>query len=123
MNMELTRAYFEYSIRMLIVYAGLAALLLGIGILVWQIIHYMQYAVWRPLPLMAFTPENVRLWFQFPSSWIGLSRLLQHIFEFMPASLAMILLGIPLLGRRKKLDTLKSKYSTDKGVKVEDIDI
>jgi hypothetical protein len=121
--MELMKAYFEYAIRMLIVYIGLAALLLGIGILIWQIIHYMQYAVWKSLPLMAFTPENVRLWFQYPQSWIGLSKFLRHIFEFVPASLALVLLGFPLLGRKKKLDALKSKYSSETGVKVEDIDI
>jgi len=123
MNTELMKAYSEYAIRMLIVYIGIAALLLGIGALIWQFIHYLQYAVWKPLPLMTFMPEKIRLWVQYPSSWIGLSQILRNIFEFVPASLAMILFGIMLVGRKKKLDALKSKYSSDTGVKVEDIEI
>jgi hypothetical protein len=112
--MEQFKAYLEYSVRTLIVYLGIAALLLGAGILVWQTYLYLQYAVWKPLPLMSIMPESIRYWVQYPSSWIGLSRILREVFEFVPASLVSVLVGIMLVGRRKKLDALKSKYSTEK---------
>ena len=112
--MERFKAYLEYSIRTLIVYIGIAAILLGIVILGWQIYQYLQYAVWKPVSLMSVMPEKVRLWIQYPSSWFGLTRILRNIFEFVPASLVSVLLGIMLVGRKKKLDDLKSKYSTEK---------
>ena len=119
--MKTIKVYSEYLLRTLAFLLGLMFLLIGIGTLTWQIIHYLQAAVWQPVPLMSWMPEQVRIWVQYPTSWTGLAGILRHVFEFVPASLAMVLIGMPFFGRRKGLDTLRAKYSTE--TKIEDIEI
>ena len=75
---------------------GLGPLLVGLGVLGWQVYHWLDTAMWTSrsvLDLLGWA--NVQSeWVQNPTRWIGLWRL----FDWLPLSATAIVFGAAYLG-------------------------
>jgi hypothetical protein len=76
-----------------LLYSG--AIIIGV-----QVFAYLLYGQWEELPLFylfaLLGPDRFISWLDSPGSWIGLHKIVSGILEFMPLSLFLMLVGLPM---------------------------
>ncbi|MCI0529017.1 MAG: hypothetical protein L0Y56_16390 [Nitrospira sp.] len=79
---------------------GVTLLYIGIIIIGLQVFVYLLYGKWEELPLFYLPallgPDAFMSWLDNPRSWLGLHKIVFGILKFMPLSLFLMLVGVPL---------------------------
>lgn len=95
-----------YNIRRflcgIIVFSGLLVSLAGVGVIGFQVYGYLRIAEWQSMSVFSVAVDTVP-WLQSPQSWIGLYKVLRQALEFMPLSLALVLVGWLIAGFGSRL--------------------
>ncbi len=72
----------------------------GAGALVFvgQVISYLKAGRWESRPWVSFFSEMdaFRAWLYQPESWVGLSRMVRGILEWLPMSFGLVITGLPV---------------------------
>ena len=106
---------------------GLVGLVISIGFLGWQVVQWLQYEVWIPMPLASFGirevaeyfgHEPLKNWAVSPQSWVGLHRILDWLnVAVAPMAAGMIfsrVFGIFATRRLFLLDFMSGKFAQDR---------
>jgi hypothetical protein len=79
---------------------GLTLLYSGAITIGLQFLAYLMYGEWEELPLFylfaLLGPDRFMAWLDNPDSWIGLHKIVFGVLKFMPLSLFLMLLGLPM---------------------------
>ena len=67
-------------------------LLAAVGIIGMQVVGYLQYGEWSPLPVMPFF-EMWFPWLDNPQSWLGLHRIVHGLLNGLPVSLLLLFIA------------------------------
>lgn len=70
--------------------ALVAPILLGLGILAWQVLAYLMLGTWHPISVVAALAHFEFGWAANPAEWLGLHSILETI----PVSAALIVGGL-----------------------------
>src|SRR5260221_2214124 len=82
--------------------AGVVAgiFMVGAGALVFcnQVIGYLKLGHWKSHAWISFfsNMDALQSWLYQPGSWIGLSRVVRTILEWMPLSVGLVIMGFPV---------------------------
>lgn len=76
----------------LIVLFGLLIVLAGIGVLGVQVVNYLRFGEWQPVPILDLATPYLP-WLHNPQSWFGLHRIVRDAFDVMPVSLLLMIVG------------------------------
>jgi hypothetical protein len=68
-------------------------ILLPVGLVGWQIYHYLRHDIWNSVSVVSALQWSGVKWAIAPTDWLGLHRIL----EWMPLSLAFVVIGILIL--------------------------
>jgi hypothetical protein len=79
---------------------GVTLLYSGAIIIGLQLFVYLLYGTWEELPLFylfaLLGPDKFMSWLDNPRSWLGLHKIVFGILKFMPLSLFLMFVGLPL---------------------------
>jgi len=79
---------------------GVTLLYSGAIIIGLQVFVYLLYGKWEELPLFYLPallgPDKFMSWLDNPRSWLGLHKIVFGLLKYMPLSLFLMLVGLPL---------------------------
>ncbi len=76
----------------LIVTVGYCTVASGLGVLGFQVYGFLRYGQWRSVSVFDLAAPRVA-WLEDPQSWFGLYRIAREGLEFLPLSVALLLVG------------------------------
>ncbi len=80
-----------------LIYTGLFIMISGVFVFIYQIFNYLYVGEWIPLPMIIIVPSLIANWLIDPHQWIGLSNVLSSLFDTIPLSVFLLIMGILIM--------------------------
>lgn len=80
------------------IWVAILSILASVGIVIYQTYEWLRYGDWikiSVLQLLSFS-EELQSWIYYPTEWVGVHK----IFELIPLSLALFLIGIAIIANQ-----------------------
>lgn len=81
--------------------SALGGILGGPAVIIYQCFLWLQEGSWKSFHLIDvakdYISNDILIWMQTPSSWVGISKILSHIVYDAPLSAVLIFVGVGLL--------------------------
>lgn len=83
-------------------WVGIAMILLGVGIGIFQVLFYLMKGEWIELPLIlvfSSLSNSPTSWLNNPQSWVGLNKIIVYLLKLIPLSFFLFAVGCILAAK------------------------
>lgn len=90
---EIKKSIWEAILEGIWKFFGVALVFLGFLLIIGQVLLFLYSGEWLSLPMIMLIPEPLASWLGYPQQWIGLSNMLSTLFNVVPLSAFLLILG------------------------------